>query len=179
MLSCNCWPSTGNSSSADFWMLCCRLALPCSAMPSTVIKTSKSGKSASIADHAMTAARLPPLSSPNFFDTASGNASQACSCWCSSSRANIPLTFIAPTYPAERGSDQLGFAIQQHPRRRDVAVVGPDPLVRPGKQRRRDHQVGAGQVAGHADVPHGGDTQERLDVRIVRLRLERVPEKDE
>ena len=93
-------------------MLCCRFALPCKTMPSAVIKTSKSGKTADIADHAMTAARLPPLSSPNFFDTASGNASHACRCWRSSSRAR-PLSRSSRRYPASRrGSDQFGFATQ-------------------------------------------------------------------
>src|SRR5450631_908864 len=160
-------------------MLCCKLRLPCRAIPSTVIKTSRSGKTASIADHAITAARLPPLSSPNFFDTASGNANHACACWRSSSRASTALTFIATAYPARALSDQLDFAVQRNGLEGYVAVVGPDPLIRPGEQRRGNDQVGAGQVAGHPDVPHGSDTQQRFNVWVVRLRLQRVPKEDE
>ncbi len=59
------------------------------------------------------------------------------------------------------------------------AVVGLEALVAAVHQRRGDQEVGGGAVAGHRDVPHHGDAQQRLDVRVVRLRLERVPEEDQ
>src|SRR5207253_7915253 len=40
-------------------------------------------------------------------------------------------------------------------------------------------EVRRGAVAGHRYVPHHGDAQQGLDVRIVRLRLQRVPEEDQ
>ena len=67
--------------------------------------------------------------------------------------------------------------------RRDLGPTG--QLLRPGadvavvQQRRGDQEVGGRQVAGHRDVPDGGDPQQCLDVGVVRLRLERVPEEDQ
>jgi hypothetical protein len=58
-------------------------------------------------------------------------------------------------------------------------VVGHSSLVRAGHQRRADHEVGRGAVTGDGDVPHDRDPQQRLDVRVVGLGLERVPEEDQ
>src|SRR5947207_5319979 len=65
-------------------------------MSSTVIRRSSSGKIATRAEYAIRAARLPAWSSPNFFHTATGKASQACRCWYSSTarRSHFSL-FIA------------------------------------------------------------------------------------
>ena len=70
MFVCNCWPITGNSTSADFKIRRCKSGSLRSTMPRIVMSSNSSGKTASIADHAMTAARLPALSSPNFLTTA-------------------------------------------------------------------------------------------------------------
>ena len=45
------------------------------------------------------------------------------------------------------------------------------------EQRRRDEEVRGGPVARDRDVPHHRDPQQRAHVRVVRLRLQRVPEK--
>src|SRR5207248_2068239 len=39
-----------------------------------------------------------------------------------------------------------------------------------------DDEVGGGPVAGDRDVAHHRDPEQGLDVRIVRVRLQRVPE---
>ena len=71
-------------------------------MSSTVTRRSSSGKIATRAEYAISAARLPAWSSPNFFHTATGKPSQACRC-CSASTAReaFSILFIAwKTYPA-------------------------------------------------------------------------------
>ena len=35
------------------------------------------------------------------------------------------------------------------------------------------------RFAGHRNIPHDGQTEQGLDVRIVRLRLQRIPEEDD
>ena len=46
-------------------------------------------------------------------------------------------------------------------------------------QWRGNHKVGGRAVAGNRDVPYRRHPQERFDIRVVRHRLERVPEKDQ
>src|SRR5664280_2383319 len=59
-----------------------------------------------------------------------------------------------------------------------AVVVREQAIVLLVHERGRDHEVGRGAVARDRDVPHHRDAQQCLDVRVVRLRLERVPEKD-
>jgi len=58
-------------------------------------------------------------------------------------------------------------------------VVRDAPFVRAGHQWRADHEVGRGAVTCHGDVPHDRDPQQRFDIGVVRLRLERIPEEDQ
>ncbi len=41
------------------------------------------------------------------------------------------------------------------------------------------HEIGGGAIAGNWNIPNYRHAQERLNIRIVGLRFERVPEKDE
>src|ERR1700749_2269823 len=70
-------------------------------MSSTVTSTSISGKTLTKANQATSMARLPAWSSPNFFHTATGKASQACFCWYSSTarRAFFAMFIARKTYP--------------------------------------------------------------------------------
>ena len=52
-------------------------------------------------------------------------------------------------------------------------------LVLPLHERAGQHEVGRGPVAGDRRVVHDGNPQERLDVDIVRLWLERIREEDD
>jgi hypothetical protein len=52
------------------------------------------------------------------------------------------------------------------------------PLILPVHQRRREQKIGRRPVAGDWHVVHNRDPQQRFDVHVVRLRLERIPEKD-
>ena len=45
-------------------------------------------------------------------------------------------------------------------------------------ERAGEHEVGRGAVAGDRDVVDDGDAQQRLDVDVVRVRLQRIPEED-
>ena len=76
--------TTGYASSSAFSTLAFSSGSFLSTMSSTVTRTSSSGKIATKAEYAISAARLPAWSSPNFFHTATGTASQACRCWSSS-----------------------------------------------------------------------------------------------
>ena len=42
-----------------------------------------------------------------------------------------------------------------------------------------NHEIGGGAIAGNGNIPHDRHAQERLDIRIVGLRFERIPEEDE
>src|SRR6478735_12837363 len=55
----------------------------------------------------------------------------------------------------------------------------PDGDVLVAQQRRGDDHVRGGDVVGHRNVPQRGQPQQRLDVRIVRLGLQRIPEEDQ
>src|SRR5262249_52754857 len=59
-----------------------------------------------------------------------------------------------------------------------AGLVRRQGLARAGivQQRRGDEEIRARPVAGDRDVPDHRDPQQRLDVVIVRLRLQRVPE---
>ena len=46
-------------------------------------------------------------------------------------------------------------------------------------QRTRENEVGCGAVAGDRHVVDDGDAQERLDVDVMGVRLERIPEEDD
>lgn len=48
--------------------------------------------------------------------------------------------------------------------------------MRLAHQRAAEQVVGAALVAGHRDIPHGRDSQQGLDVRVVGLGFEGVPE---
>ena len=65
-----------------------------STMSSTVTSTSISGKMRTKANQATSRARLPAWSSPNFFHTATGKASQACCCWYSSTARRSPFGHV-------------------------------------------------------------------------------------
>ena len=58
-------------------------------------------------------------------------------------------------------------------------VVRHDSIVRLAHQGGRDQEIRRGTVAGGRDVVQHGDAQQGLDVRVVRQRLERVPEEDQ
>src|SRR4051794_8702211 len=56
--------------------------------------------------------------------------------------------------------------------------IGYEPLVLAVEEGGGQHEVGAGAIAGDRDVVDDGDAEEGLDVDVVRLRLERIPEED-
>ena len=58
-------------------------------------------------------------------------------------------------------------------------VVGEAALVRRRHERRRNHEVGRGPVAGNRNVPDDSDPEQGFDVGIVRLRLKWIPEEDD
>ena len=60
-----------------------------------------------------------------------------------------------------------------------AAVQGDDPIVARVHQRRRQQEVRRGAVAGDGSVVDDGNAQQRLDVDVVGLGLERVPEEDD
>jgi hypothetical protein len=64
-------------------------------------------------------------------------------------------------------------------RRARGAEIGRERLVTAGHQGRRDDKIGRRAVARDRNVPHHGDAQQGLDVRIVWLGLERIPEEDQ
>src|SRR4029077_15451771 len=87
-----------------------------STMSSTVIRRSSSGKIATRAEYAISAARLPASSSPNFFHTTTGKASQTRCCWNSSTawRALFTLLIARKTYPGSaHPSTGMLFALSQ------------------------------------------------------------------
>src|ERR1035438_14162 len=49
-------------------------------------------------------------------------------------------------------------------------------LVAAAHQRRGDHEISGGPVAGHRDIADHGDPEQGLNVRIMRMRLERIPQ---
>jgi len=49
-------------------------------------------------------------------------------------------------------------------------------LVAAAHQRRGDHEVCGGPVAGHRDIADHRDAEQRLDVRVMWMWLERIPE---
>ena len=63
--------------------------------------------------------------------------------------------------------------------------IGVRPVVRRlslialADERRGNDEVSGGAIAGHRDVPDHGYSQQRLYVRVMRLRLQRIPEEDE
>jgi hypothetical protein len=46
-------------------------------------------------------------------------------------------------------------------------------------QGRGDHKICGRSIAGNGYIPNDRHAQERLDIRIMGLRFERIPEKDE
>jgi hypothetical protein len=52
-------------------------------------------------------------------------------------------------------------------------------LIGPTEQRGGNDHVSRSDITGDGDVPDRRQTQQRLDVRVVRLRFERVPEEHE
>ena len=58
-------------------------------------------------------------------------------------------------------------------------VLGNHTLVVVRHQRRRNDEVGGRAIAGDRDIPDGGDAQEGPHVGVVRMRLQRIPEKDQ
>jgi len=59
------------------------------------------------------------------------------------------------------------------------AVVRHAALVSGKQQRRRNQKVSRGTVAGHGYVPNHRHAQQRLYVRVMRLRLQRVPKENQ
>jgi hypothetical protein len=68
--------------------------------------------------------------------------------------------------PSRRGGDSP--VVLRHQR-----LVGLD------HQRRGDHKIRRGPIAGDGDVPHHCDAQQRPHIGVVRLHLERIPEEDQ
>ena len=60
-----------------------------------------------------------------------------------------------------------------------LLVVRHQAVIFPVHQRRRDHEVGGRPVAGNRDVPDHRHAQQRLHIRIVRLRFQWIPEEDQ
>src|SRR5262245_18822923 len=77
------------------------------------------------------------------------------------------------------GVDRVGVSDGRASTGGRVREVGLDRLVVIVEQRRRDQHVGGREVAGDRNVPQRRQAKERLDVGVVRLRLERIPEEDE
>jgi len=50
------------------------------------------------------------------------------------------------------------------------------PLVAAAHQRRGDHEICGGPVAGHRDIADNRDPEQGLDVRVMRMRLQPIPE---
>ena len=53
------------------------------------------------------------------------------------------------------------------------------PLVFRLQKRRGDDEISGGAIARNRNVPQGCKANQGFDVRVVRLRLERVPEKEQ
>ena len=53
------------------------------------------------------------------------------------------------------------------------------PLVFRLHVRRGDNEIGSGAIARNGNVPQGCKANQGFDVRVVRLRLERVPEEEQ
>jgi len=49
-------------------------------------------------------------------------------------------------------------------------------LVAAAHQRRGDHEVCGGPVAGNRDIADNRDSEQGLDVRVMRMWLQRIPE---
>jgi hypothetical protein len=58
-------------------------------------------------------------------------------------------------------------------------VLGEQPIVLLVHQGRGDHEVRRGPVVGYWDIPQHCQPQQGLDVRIVRVGLQRVPQEDQ
>ena len=58
-------------------------------------------------------------------------------------------------------------------------IVGQQAFVLAGHERGRDHENRGGAIARDRNIPNDRDTKERLDIRVVRLRFQRVPEEDD
>ena len=60
-----------------------------------------------------------------------------------------------------------------------TVVVWYEPLIFLRHERGRNEKICRGPVAGDRNVPDHGDAEERFHIRIVRVRLQRVPEENE
>ncbi len=58
-------------------------------------------------------------------------------------------------------------------------VVRDQAVVLTVHEWRGDHEIRGRPIAGDGNVPHLGHAQQRLDVRVVRLRFQRIPEEDQ
>src|SRR5262249_36858500 len=58
-------------------------------------------------------------------------------------------------------------------------IVRHEPLILARHQGGGNQKIRRGPVASDRNVPDHGDAQQRFDVRIMRMWLERIPEKDQ
>ena len=74
---------------------------------------------------------------------------------------------VASTTKREMAANSLLLAVVQ------IGLVIRHPVVVSLiQQGAAEHIVGAALVAGHGDIPHCGDAQQGLDIRVVGLLLE-------
>jgi hypothetical protein len=84
------------------------------------------------------------------------------------------------------------IAISERSSTSSIALIVPFDLPAPVKivirhktiiiaihQGRGDHEIGGGPIAGNGNIPNYRHSQERLDIRVMGLRFQRIPEKDE
>jgi hypothetical protein len=57
-------------------------------------------------------------------------------------------------------------------------VIRDQAIVFTIHERRRDHEISRGSIAGNGNIPHNSHAQKRLDIGVVRLGLQWIPKED-
>lgn len=87
---------------------------------------------------------------------------------------------VAPSSPSIPAPLTLWFAeCRWHALLALLVVARDHPLVGLHHERRRDEVIGRCAIARHRHVVDDADAHQRLDVHVMRLRLERIPEEDQ
>lgn len=71
---------------------------------------------------------------------------------------------------------ELGHQFPSYPL---ASPIGHEPLILLRHERGRNEKICGGPVAGDRNIPHHGDAEQRFHIRIVGMRLQRIPEENE